>query len=608
MRPAVSLRLPTRLVCALALGTIATMCMPAAGHAFAPAKRRAPTVDLDAHAFPALGAGSARRVDVAWNRFYDHAGLNEILRRLHEAFPDLTKLSLLGKSVEGREIWCLQVTAPNGDASRKTAMYIDGNIHGNEVQGGEAVAYTAWYLLHQYERLPSIKRLLEDRTFYLIPSINPDGRDHWFHAAQTSSSSRTGVAPIDNDRDGKVDEDDVDDLDGNGSITWMRIRDPYGRYKPHPDFPEFAMVQVEPDEKGEYDLLGFEGIDNDGDGRINEDPLGGYDPNRNWAYDWQPNYVQYGAHHYPFSLPESKAIADFVVAHPNIAAMQSYHNAGGMILRGPGREGGLVADEDEEVMSYIADIGEKILPAYRSMVIWKDLYTVWGGEVDWFYGGRGITAFTNELWTSANLYRSENTSRDEQNEFLRRVLQADGVVPWAPYDHPTYGKIEIGGTKKTWGRVPPSFLLEEELHRNMAFTLFHADMMPKVRIADVTVDKLSRKLFRVRVTIENERPLPTRTAHDVAHHISASDVVSLEGTGLNVLAAGRIVDRYFGTVEPVDRRPQRVEIDQVDGNSIEQVEFIVSGRGRFTILFDSQKGGRFEYNGRLGREARRRDP
>jgi len=57
------------------------------------------------------------------------------------------------------------------------------------------------------------------------------------------------------------------------------------------------------------------------------------------------------------------------------------------------------------------------------------------------------------------------------------VLLGDGFVPWQEYDHPTYGKIEIGGRKKEWGRIPPSFLLEEELHRNMAFALYHAGMM-----------------------------------------------------------------------------------------------------------------------------------
>src|SRR5262245_35484892 len=204
--------------------------------------------DLPKHAFPALGAVVERKVRVEWNHYYDHAGLGGILAELHQAFPELTRLYSVGKSFEGRDLWCLEITAQKGgDPKRKPGMYIDGNIHGNEVQAGEVVCYTAWYLCHQYNRLSEVTDLLDHNVFYLIPTINPDGRDRWFHHAQTMSSSRTGLKPYDNDRDGVADEDDVDDLDGDGSITQMRIKDPNGRWKPHPDYPDYFMVPAAPD-------------------------------------------------------------------------------------------------------------------------------------------------------------------------------------------------------------------------------------------------------------------------------------------------------------------------------------------------------------------------
>ena len=335
-----------------------------------------PSDNLAQHSFPALGASDERKVQVAWNRFYDHAGLAAILAQLHKAFPDLTRLYSIGKSSEGRDIWCLEVTARDvGEPDRKPGMYIDGNIHGNEVQAAEVVAYTAWYLCHQYGRLEKVTALLNDRIFYLLPTINPDGRDFWIHGGLFA---RSGLEPTDNDRDGLVDEDGPEDLNGDGFITQMRKKDPQGRFKPHPDYPEYLMVRARADEPGQYSMLGFEGIDNDGDSRINEDGRGGYDLNRNWAYDWQPNYIQFGAKDYPFSQPETRAVAEFVLEHPNIAAAQSYHNAGGMILRGPGREGDAMKSQDERVLRIITERGEKILPYYRSMIIWKDLYTTWG--------------------------------------------------------------------------------------------------------------------------------------------------------------------------------------------------------------------------------------
>jgi hypothetical protein len=542
------------------------------------------------HSYPALGADSKRKVRVAWNRYYDHAGLTAILTRLNRAFPELTRLYSIGKSTQGRELWCLEVTARNvGDPDRKPGMYIDGNIHGNEVQAGETVAYTAWYLCHQYDRLEKVTELLDERVFYLVPSINPDGRDLWLNRG---GRARSGLEPTDDDRDGLVDEDDYEDLNDDGQITMMRIKDPHGRFKRHPNYPEQLMVRTRPDEAGEYTLLGWEGIDNDGDGEINEDGRGGYDLNRNWAYDWQPVYVQYGAKDYPFSQPETRAVAEFVLAHTNIAAAQSYHNSGGMILRSPGREDGEIQNRDERVLSLIADRGEKILPFYRSMVIWKDLYTVWGGEIDWFYGGRGILTFTNELWTSRNLYKSSDAPSDEQEaDFIKYVLMGDGFVPWKEYEHPTYGMIEIGGDNKEWGRIPPSFLLEEELHRNMAFTLYHADMMPLLQISEVKVEPLGESLFKIWVTVENKRLIPTRTGQDVAHHISPPDIVSLEGDELHVLSSGRVTDRFFKRVEAVKRRPERVELDMIDGMNAVRVQFIVEGKGEFTITVDSAKAG-----------------
>jgi hypothetical protein len=562
-----------------------------AGAAFSSDGSRKPGVGNPArHSYPALGAGSERKVRVAWNRYYDHAGLTAILARLNKAFPDLTRLYSIGKSTLGRDIWCLEVTARNiGEPDRKPAMYIDGNIHGNEVQAGETVAYTAWYLCHQYARLEKVTELLHERIFYLVPSINPDGRDLWLNRG---GRARSGLEPTDDDRDGLVDEDDCEDLNGDGQITMMRIKDPHGRFKRHPDYPDQLMVRTRPEETGEYTLLGWEGIDNDGDGEINEDGRGGYDLNRNWAYDWQPTYVQYGAKDYPFSQPETRAVAEFVLAHTNIAGAQSYHNSGGMILRSPGREGGEIQNGDERVLSLIANRGEKILPFYRSMIIWKDLYTTWGNEIDWFYGGRGILSFTNELWTSRNLYKgSESLSDEQEADFIKYVLMGDGIVAWQEYEHPTYGKIEIGGEKKEWGRVPPSFLLEEELHRNMAFTLYHADMMPLLEISEVKVEPIGESLFKIWITIENKRLIPTRTGQDIIHHISPPDIVSLEGDEIRVLSSGRVTDRFFKRAAAVKRRPERVELDTVDGMSAVRVQFIIEGKGEFTITVDSTKAG-----------------
>jgi len=103
--------------------------------------------------------------------------------------------------------------------------------------------------------------------------------------------------PRDDDRDGLVDEDGPDDLDGDGSITTMRKRDPFGQFRTDAEDARL-MVRIKPGEQGEWTMLGAEGLDNDGDGRVNEDPEGYLDGNRNWGYNWAPPYVQTGSGEY----------------------------------------------------------------------------------------------------------------------------------------------------------------------------------------------------------------------------------------------------------------------------------------------------------------------
>ena len=114
-----------------------------------------------------------------------------------------------------------------------------------------------------------------------------------------TSSRVAGVAPIDSDRDGLFDEDPPNDLDGDGNIVQMRIHTPgEGTHRLSLD-DERILERVGPGEKGDWTFVYSEGFDDDGDGRTNEDGLGGYDMNRSWPSLWQPEHVQGGAGPYP---------------------------------------------------------------------------------------------------------------------------------------------------------------------------------------------------------------------------------------------------------------------------------------------------------------------
>lgn len=557
-----------------------------------------------AGALAALGSPPNPKVAVAWDRFYDYQGLVEIARRLAAAHPDRIRLGTIGRSTQGREMILLTVTNFDvGDADKKPAMYIDGNIHSNEIQGSEFSLYTAWYLAEMADRVPAVDSLLDRYTLYIVPTINPDARDHYFHQPNTANSPRTGLAPRDNDGDGRIDEDNLDDLNGDGHITQMRRRNVNGRFRASPEDPRL-LIPVLPGERGEFDLLGQEGFDNDGDGQVNEDADGGYDPNRNWPWRWAANYVQGGADRYPGSLIETRNIMEFVIAHPNIAGAQSYHNSGGMLLRGPGVPQDEYRPQDVNVFDQLGRVGEEILPGYRYMIVWRDLYTVWGGELDWFYGARGVLTFSNELWTSfLYFYRAEEGGggggpfgnpanrryQTTESRFNRLLLMGEAMVEWQEVDHPQYGRIEVGGTKKNFGRVEPGFMLQSDAHRNMMFTLYQTSQMPLVEVDSVTTRSLGGGLTEVTAVVVNRRIAPTHTQQDIENRISRPDRITLAGG--RVVAGFVINNALTGEATEQKREPATINVANIPGQGIVRVRWIVQGGGPFTVTADSQKGG-----------------
>ncbi len=556
-----------------------------------------------------LIAGPARpqekpSVSLSYNRFYSYDEIKKIFQDLEKKYPQFLSVSSLGKSVQGRDMLLMTINNPKTGAEMdKPAMYIDANIHGNEVQGGGVVIYTIDYLMTNYNRIERVKKLVDECVFYLIPTVNPDGRSHWFDTKNFGSGGRSGMAPYDNDNDGLYDEDGYDDLDGDGLILRMRKKVEHGDYKLDPNDPRI-MERVPRGETGDYILLGMEGIDNDGDGRINEDGPGGYDMNRNWPADWQPNYVQSGAGTRPFSYPETESIGKFLLSHPNIAGMQSYHNSGGMILRGPGDQSqGTYPYQDQAVYDQIGRTGEKILPFYHYYVIWKDLYAVHGGSIDWAAEGLGIFSFSNELWSSSQYYntagpeesRSEGYSRRQEERlfFDDHVEMGSRFVEWKPFHHPVYGDVELGGWVRETNRVPPLFMQEELCHRNAMFTLYHAEQLPQVAIGEISKEQLGTDTWRVRVEFRNNHIIPTIGALAAQRHLVRPDIITVKGSGITVASSSIVDDVYLNITEAVPNRPERIELQGgIPGNNAVICEFILKGRGKALVSLDTAKGGK----------------
>lgn len=533
------------------------------------------------------------RHEIAWNRYYTADEIDSHMRAIERAYPDLVKVRSIGKSGKGRDLLVAVITAPGTDHKAKPAMWIDGAIHANELQAAEVSLYSLWYLATNYGHNAKIDELLTDSAFYIMPMVNPDSRVTWFEEPSTPHSRRGNQMPRDNDNDGLVDEDLADDLDGDGSITQMWKADPRGEWVRNRYDPRvFERVPV--GEVGEWTYLGTEGIDNDGDGRVNEDETDGHDMNRNWPADWQPDYAQGGAGAFPFSAPETRAVAGFLYDHPNLAAFQSYHNTGGMILRGPGssHRAAQYPRADLAVYDRLGRMGEELLPYYRLLVIYSDLYNVHGGEATWASESLGVVSFTNELWTTGKYFQRgvEDPSDEQMRTFRDRLQFGSTFKDYTEVEHPEHGTVLVGGLNKWSSRTTPTFMLEEECHRNFAFTMLHAGEMAKVSFDRTRVQRLADDLWAVTVELRNEKIIPTRTARAASAGIGRADLLTLEGA--EVVLSGSLDDWWDTTIDEVRHEPARVRLDRgVPGQGAVLHRFLVRGAAgaEVTVRFDAEK-------------------
>lgn len=546
-------------------------------------------------------------VPLRFDKYHTYAEVNEAIKALNKAYPSITKAIFVGKTEENREIWALEINNPKtGNHLDKPGVYVDGNIHGNEIQSAEVVLYLADYLLKNYGKIADITKTVDRNAFYLIPMVNADGRYHFMEGGSSMNNNRGLRIPRDDDKDGLFDEDGPDDLDGDGNISQMRIRDPHGIYRTDPTEPRL-MIRVKEGEQGEWTLLGSEGIDNDGDGQLNEDAEGYVDPNRNWGANWQPDYVQRGSGSFPFEGVGLKAIAEYMNARPNIIVVYAFHNYGGMFLRGPGSKTQPPYNPmDIAVYDVLGEHAEKMVPGYRYLISWKDLYTTFGDFTDFTHNVFGAYSFVGELYmTAQETYTKgikpieeeewswrgprDNEREKERLKFNDKLAHGTLFKDWTPFNHPQYGEIEIGGWIKYSTRMPPPFMIQEMVHRNAAAVIYAATQTPSVELELIKVRKVDGKLYEVDVRVVNKNAIPTMSYHAVQRKLYPKDILKVSGA--TVVAGGEITDKFNNKVSYKKHRPE-VQFTQVPGYAVSEFRFLVEGSGSINLTYESVKAGK----------------
>ena len=465
---------------------------------------------------------------IRFNTFYRYLELTRLLKEYAKEYPDLIRLESIGKSHEGREVWL--VTATNfksGSDTEKPAFWVDGNIHASEVTASAAALYLIHSLVTKYKSDPNVTRALDTRAFYIVPRVNPDGAEWALADKPKIIRSSTREYPFTDDpMDGLVSGEDID---GDGRILQMRIEDPNGAWKVHPDEPRL-MVRRDPIETGgKYYRILPEGLLKDYDGVTIKviDPKQGLDLNRNFPAGWRPEGDQHGAGPYPASEPEAHNLVDFIARHPNITGTISFHTMSGVLLRPyDDRSDDEFPTNDLWTYQKIGSRGTEIT-GYPNISVFHDFkyhpkQVITGGFDTWTYDHVGVFSWTVEFWSPMkqagienfkfiDWYREHPVGDDlKLLKWNDEVLKGQGYVDWYSYKHPQLGKVELGGwdSLHMWTNPPLEFL-EKEISPFPDWVVWHALISPRLVLLETKVTSLGADTYCVRFVVQNEGWLPT---------------------------------------------------------------------------------------------------
>ncbi|MGM9507835.1 M14 family metallopeptidase [Larkinella sp. GY13] len=510
-------------------------------------------------------------------QYSSSALLSTRLKTLTSRYGALTNLQSIGKSREGKDVWLL--TVGRGTAAQKPAIAIVAGVHGAHLAGTELAVQLAEKLLAASGQ-DSVARLLDTKTFYIFPSVNPDAQEQFVAKPRYE---RTGNgADTDDDRDGRLNEDPFEDLNKDGLITQIRVEDPTGTFIASKDDPR-VLVKADPakSETGRY-LVISEGTDNDKDGAFNEDGAGGVALDKNFTFDYP--FFTPGSGEMPVSEPENRALLDFLYKAPNVYAVFTfgpYNN----LSEAPKFDRTKTARRIVTgILEKDAPVGDQVSKLYNSQTALKDappMPPTKGNFAQTAYYHYGRFSFSTPGWwtpkatASADTTKGKAAAKPSDNDDVKFLKWADAnnvrevFVNWQPIEHPDFPgrKAEVGGIAPFAKLNPPVSFLNEIADKHLKFMTAFVRQMPVIEVVNLRTESLSGGLTRVTAQVINRGLLPTGSEiGDRVRFVPKMKVELRTGNGQTVVSG----------------RKRILRSPMAAGESME-VTFLVSGTGRATL-------------------------
>jgi len=504
------------------------------------------------------------------------------INALSKSYPQLVKVRSLTRTTGNKDIW--QITIGTGNTESKPAIVVVGGVEGNYLISTELAIGFAENLL-QGSNTDSIQALLNKTTFYIFPNMSPDAMEQYFASLQYERQSN--ATNTDDDRDGKLNEDGFDDLDGNGKITMMRVESPVGDYKIHPDDPRVLIkADLNKGEKGKY-LLFTEGTDNDKDNSFNEDGEGGVWFNKNFTYK-VPSFSQ-GSGEFAVSENESRALLDYLFEQFNVYAVVSFGSNNNLstpfVYNAQAALQPIVAgwqQADVKVDSMVADL-------YNKSVNMKDApktNPAGGDFLSWAYYHYGRYSFSTPGWwvpkTKPDSTKGEKafTADDATANYLRWANQqgiTNTFTEWKIIQHPDFPnqKVEVGGIDPFVTINPPYKLVPDLVKKHTAFLVKLAGYQPELDIVNIKTEKPASGLTRITLDIINKGALASHSKlGERSYWVKRINVKVNTGGNQSVISGKKIQT-----------------LNSLEGYSSQQLSWLIKGTGKLTIEAGSPTTG-----------------
>ena len=500
----------------------------------------------------------------AQSDYSNYSKLTQKIKNLQRTNSSNSKLEQLTTTIGGHKIWAL--TLSKGNAKNKPAIAIVSGVDGSHILGPEMAVNIAENILKNHADV------LEKTTFYIFPNMSPNATENYF--SKLKHYKNGNAKNTDDDRDGEVNEDPFEDLNNDGFITMMRVEDVTGDYiKLKEDNRILVKANKNKGQTGKYKIFS-EGIDNDKDGKFNEDGKGGIAFNKNFSYGY--NYFKPGVGEHPVSEKENRALLAFLYDQWNIFAIVTLGPENNLSSPLKYNASGARKRVVTSILKQDAALNKFLSGKYNKITKTKGAPVSKGKGGDffqWSYFHFGKLALSTPGWWVPKV--KDSAKKSAKNKYVNYLNWAkkenisNAFVDWKQINHPDFPgqKVEVGGIAPYKMINPPFKMVADISKKHTDFILELAKMQPNITLQNLSSESVGNGLTRITVDVHNSGILPTHTQMGSRSRWLRKIKVELKLNKNQQIISGREI----------------ILVNNIDGDSSQKFSWLVKGKGNVKL-------------------------